>query len=257
MMRLVNVLIVGTILFISLSLLSLVVRYVEIFILAPASAVIFFLIYKELKSYPKKDNKFEKYLPIISVLAIAMLYVGSGMHGTTNYLSFMVYDAYGFYGSVPPALAAETLDATLILNQISFFDEILSHIFIYGALFIILICGAVLQLNHPYHKTLTRGNKFLLIGSAIVFGVSLFLSLVESKTSIPAFLIIVPIIFLIFQHRKDNWKKDVLLRYPFNFCITVALLLALVLVVIYGIIFSGLPQLSEFPQVIALLDGLT
>ena len=202
-MRLVTLIAVGTAVFLAASLINLLFRYVELFIFAPISAVIFFLVYREIESYPKKADKFDKYLPVASVLSFVVFYLGIGIHAVSNYLSFIIYRTYGFYELIP-AMRADMLIATPILNQIYFFDEILSHIFIYGGLFAILVCGAILQLNHPFNKKLTKWNKLDIIGSAITFAVFLFMCLVEAQTPIPAFLLVLPTGFLIFQHRKDN-----------------------------------------------------
>lgn len=214
-------------------LLNLQFNYAEILFFPSFSALLFFLIYKELIRHPARKELPQtllKAIPWILLVSIVLFYLGIGMHGAANHI--------GYY------LAKELSTASKFAH---FYDEILSHITMYVGLFGLMLGGALIQIRRPFSLHLDLKNISVLTLAASTHGLGMAAAMIEGQTvliGICAAILFTPTLLLHHQANKTG-LIPIVKKYPFNFYIIMVMISTIFILLLYAFIFQGFPQLSN------------
>lgn len=181
--------------------------------------LLYFLIYVELNR--KKHFIFPSRWVIGAFVAGAVFLVsGHGMHLAAN--------------SVARLLEYAPTSSVYALNY--FFDETLGHIWWHVGILILSLGAIILQLKIPYDNE----PKIAIIIPAVLYAITLAVISIEGQTTylmLPASLLIGIGLHYFIKKRKLKEKQPIVFYFYYGYLITA------VLMIIYGIVFKGFPQI--------------
>ncbi|UCD03701.1 MAG: hypothetical protein JSW73_04135 [Candidatus Woesearchaeota archaeon] len=213
-------------------LLNLFFHYSESLFMPLFSAIIFYLIYKELTSHKTiKDfpQTLIKITPAILLLSFVLFYIGIGMHGAANHIAY-------YFGE----------GVSLAKEYAYFYDEILGHVTMYLGLFGLMLGGSLIQARRPFTLQLDFKNISVLLFAAMFHGIGLATAMIEGHTSIfglIAAIIFIPLVSL--HHINKQRKLKIIVReYPFDFFIVLVMISTVFILIAYFLIYKGFPEIS-------------
>jgi len=202
----------------------------DLVITLPFMVIILFLINNELKGNLKfPGGKLEKTLNFFKVILLAAFIEGHGIHLVANSVNIL-YTSVGVY---PEDLG----------KLVYFYDEVLGHQILFTGLLGLLSLTVVEQFwsKKPWEANLKENNVIVFCG--VLTGTLLSLALIEGQSVYLGFLfstVNMALIIFYISGKKRKLFENFILLYILIFSVVNLLFMSL-----WGIYFSGFPQLSE------------
>lgn len=175
---------------------------VDLAILTPFSALMFFLVYSELtgsENYRHRQDKGERHIHMLAVVFLAIFFLGTGVHFTGNSVHQLLMEK-------------EAIQDTELSDLVYFYDEILGHWLMISGLFGLLATAIILQYNRPSTKQMESTEFRVLTLAGLIFGCGLGWVAVQGHFKLAGLGFFFTVLFCV--HRVFRNEFPAIRRFP-------------------------------------------